>query len=66
MQESFDPLKYNSKKEAIQARNKRYSELKKQGRKVTRFSLPGQLSKYSGLGQPDGRIRTVYYVNIWD
>lgn len=63
-QNSFDPLDYRSRTAAMIARNKKAKELKSQGHKVKCWILKNQLKKYSGLGQPDGRVRDVFMLNI--
>ena len=55
---------YQTNKEAYLARNTEARRLKALGYKVKLRSLPGQMRKYSGLGQPDGRIGTVYKIEI--
>lgn len=72
MQISFDPLTYldngtcATMADAVsRAKTERNIELairKKNGEKVSGFRLTGQLRQYAGFGQPDGRVRTVYYV----
>jgi len=64
MQESFSRLwdGFNTDKEAKAARDARAKELKTQGYLVYRFRLTNQLKKYSGFGQPDGRLCNCYYV----
>lgn len=62
---SFDPLDYNecaalAKKE----RDAKYYAMRKQGLKVRRSVLTGQLRPYASFGVPDGRVRDIYYVNI--
>ena len=76
MQISFDPLKYldngaatdaeHARKLALAARNAALKAERKAGRNASGFSLRGQLRPYAGLGIPDGRIRTVYYVVLSD
>lgn len=58
-------VEYSTNKDAMLARNKLASEMKKQGFKISKHSLTGQLRKYSGLGQPDGTIGTVYYLTVY-
>lgn len=72
-QRAYDPLDYidagkthdliEATKMALQARNadlKIYR--KKYGNDFFGFALRGQLRPYRGFGQPDGSIRTVYYI----
>lgn len=60
-------VEYPSNKAANLARNAFAKHLKRQGNVVKLSSLPGQLRPYSGLGQPDGRSGTVYYVTVvWE
>lgn len=63
---SFDPLDFpaDSHRLAKQARDARYRELKKAGASVKRWKLPGQIRQYSGFGQPDGRVRDIYFINV--
>lgn len=49
---------------ALKARNARMRDLRLSGVKCRGWSLAGQLRPYAGLGQPDGRVRTVYYVSF--
>jgi hypothetical protein len=63
-QEFFPFYKYQSQKDAMKARNERLKELKNKGENVYGFSMPGQLHKYSGLGQPDGSVGTVYGIEF--
>lgn len=68
----FDPLDYMDKgmgyTDAHQAakkdRNQKLKELKAQGKHPSASSLPGQLRPYKSFGVPDGRTRTMYYVNV--
>ncbi|NJO65048.1 MAG: hypothetical protein HC836_45150 [Richelia sp. RM2_1_2] len=57
---------YIDNKAAMLERNKLATQLKKQGFIVKKHTLSNQLSKYSGLGQPDGRIGTVYYLDVFN
>lgn len=65
---SFDPLDYDTANNgalvAKQERDKKYRDLKNQGRNVKRFVLRNQLKKYAALGVEDGRVRDVYYIQI--
>lgn len=66
-QEWFPFYQYEDReKGAMKARNARLKELRIQGVEVKGMSLPNQLRKYSGLGQPDGSIGTVYGIQIFD
>ena len=70
---SFDPLKYSdmhsgiseidAKKLALKERNQTLREIKKRDPMAYGWALPNQLRKYAGLGQLDGRSRTVYYIS---
>lgn len=65
MQVSFDPLNYNEdRKAALKARKVYADQAKAEGRRVFAWTLPNQLKQYAGLGQYDGRVRNVYYLNI--
>ena len=65
-QESFSKLwdGFQTDKEAKQARDARYRELKKAGYQVRRWVLKDQLKKYDGFGQPNGGVCDVYMLNI--
>jgi len=64
MQYSFwGNVEYPTNKLAMQARNALAKDLKAKGFTVTKSSLTGQMRKYASLGQPDGTIGTVYYLN---
>ena len=63
---SFDPLEYPTRESAMQARNARLRAERAAGRKATGFTLRNQLRPYAGVGIPDGRIRDVFYVQLWD
>jgi len=67
-QESFGAYRgeFNTNEEAKAARDQRYRELKAQGYSVKRWVLKNQLVQYTGLGQPDGRVRDVYMLNVED
>jgi hypothetical protein len=54
---------YPSNESAKQARDTRARELRKLGHTVRCGRITNQLRKYSGLGQPDGRIGHVYEVH---
>jgi hypothetical protein len=72
MQTAFDPLDVQDQdpsldlaaasKLALMQRNAVLRTYHLQGVKATGFSLRGQLRPYASFGVPDGRIRTVYYV----
>ena len=64
-QSSFSTLwdGFSNDKTALAARNRKLRELRKAGHRCRGFSLPGQMRKYAGLGQPDGRSCTVYMIN---
>lgn len=53
---------YPTNKDALKARNKAAAELRAFGVTVRVWSLAGQMRKYDGLGQPNGTIGTVYYL----
>lgn len=65
-QESFSRLweGYESDKAALQARNARLRDLRKDGRHCRGWVLRNQLKKYDGFGQPNGGICNVYYVTV--
>jgi len=66
MQKSFSRLwdNFPTDKEAMQARNIEAKRLKGEGYKVRCFSLPNQMKKYDGLGQYNGGVCTVYFIDI--
>jgi len=74
MQISFDPLSYldsgaatdaaHAHKLALAERNRVLKHHKKLGRDASGCRLTGQLRPYAGFGCPDGRVRTVYYVQL--
>ena len=66
MQHSFSRLwdGYENDKEAIQARNKMAKDLRARGYSPRCFSLRDQLKKYDGLGQPNGGVCNVYFVEV--
>lgn len=71
MQVSFDPLDYSgtpdeARKQALRERDAELRRLRKLGKRCYGFMLKNQLRKYWGLGQPDGRVRDVFYVSIHD
>lgn len=68
MQEGFSTLwdGFASEAEAKAARDARYWELIKVGRRARRFALRNQLKPYSSLGVSDGRSCTVYFVESLD
>lgn len=53
---------------ALSARNRWVREHRKMHPDIDvhSWTLTDQLRKYSGLGQPDGRVRNVYYVTVTD
>ena len=55
---------YASNKEALKARNAFQRELKQKGIRTRAWSLPGQIRKYARLGQPDGTVGTVYFLDV--
>lgn len=71
MQKAYDPLDWHdaglantieeAEKLALAQRNTDLRSAKKQGARG--FRLTGQLRPYAGLGIPDGRVRTVYYID---
>ena len=64
-QEWFGFYEYEEReKGALKARNARLKELRSSGVEARGMSLPGQLHKYSGFGQPDGSVGTVYGIEI--
>ena len=74
MQVSYDPLDYADKhgvtvaEGAVMAKRDRDADLRarrKRGENVQGWRLTGQLRKWAGLGVPDGRVRTVYYINVY-
>lgn len=66
MQFSFwGNVEYSSNKDAMLERNKLASVYKKQGFKVSKRSLTGQMRKYTSFGKPDGTIGTVYYLDVF-
>lgn len=58
-------VEYTTNKAAMLARNALAKEMRVKGHRVVKRSLVGQLCKYSGLGQPDGRVGTVYYLDVF-
>jgi len=73
MQLSFDPLDFmdaqdisqdDAQKQALRARNIELKRRRANGEKATGFALRGQLRPYVSFGVPDGRVRTVYYVQL--
>ena len=54
---------YATDKEALQARNLKAKELKKQGYNVTCWRLANQLKQYDGLGIVNGGICHVYKID---
>lgn len=73
MQLSFDPLDFmdaqsitqdEAQKQALRARNLELKRRRANGEKAIGFALRGQLRPYASFGVPDGRVRTVYYVQL--
>jgi hypothetical protein len=71
----FDPLDFEdqgvsreeARKQALAARTMVVNRIKKDWPdkyNVCCWTLSGQLRKYKAFGVPDGRSRSVYYVNI--
>lgn len=58
-------VEYPSNKDAMKARNALAKDLAKKGYRLVKRSFPGAMRKYSGLGQPDGTIGTVYYLDAY-
>jgi len=58
-------VEYPTNKDAMLARNKLASELRKQGFKVNKYTVTGQMRPYSGLGQPDGTVGNVYKLDVY-
>ena len=56
---------YATDADAKKARDKAYYEVIKKHRRAKRWVLRNQLIKYSGFGQPDGRIMNVYMLNVY-
>jgi hypothetical protein len=65
-QEFFDPLEVGSKSEALKQKKLRVKELRMQGYKVVSCILKNQLREYADLEIPDGRIRDVFMINIYE
>lgn len=70
-QTSFDPIKYadqmglamhDAAKIAKKERDLELRRIKKRDPSAYGWRLTGQLRQYAGFGQPDGRVRTVYYI----
>ncbi len=57
-------VEYPSNEAAKAARNELAKELRAEGVRIRLSVLRDQMRKYAGLGQPDGRIGNVYYVNV--
>lgn len=57
-------VNYLDNKTALQARNAFAKEMKAKGFKTRAWSLPGQIRKYAGLGEPDGTSGTVYFLDV--
>lgn len=73
-QMSFDPLVFEDNmglsreeavKEAIAARRAVIKKFRAEGHMVKPWTLTGQLRQYKSFGVPDGRVRNVYYINIY-
>lgn len=71
---SFDPLdsmdagltRDEAHKVARRERDAALRDYRKQGVRAYGWALRGQLRPYAGLGCPDGRVRTVYMLNVAD
>ena len=63
---SFDPLDYADSGEAKRARNAKLRALRQAGANARGWTLPNQCRPYASFGVPDGRVRNVYYVTIYD
>jgi hypothetical protein len=70
---SFDPLTYQDRdglddnaaaKAALKARNVELKARKAAGEIAYGWRLTGQLRPYASFGNPDGRVRTVYYITV--
>jgi len=70
----FDPLEFEermgltpeqAKKEAQAARRAVAKAKRAEGLEVRSWTLEGQLRKYREFGVPCGRVRSVYYLNIY-
>ena len=57
---------FKTDKESMQARNKAVKEYRAQGIKCSCFTLPNQLKKYDGIGQPNGGVCNVYMANVYN
>ncbi len=58
----FTPFKTDAEARAM--RDQAYRDAKRQGHRVSRSSMPGQLRKYWGLGDDCGECCTVYYLSV--
>jgi len=66
-QVTYDPLEYEGgATEAKKARDKEYRRAIDDGLQANRWTNRGQLRKYSGFGEPDGRVRDIYVLDIFD
>ena len=64
-QEFFDPIEYDDRDTALEAKKTRTRELRKAGEKIVSSILKNQLQPYSGLGCPDGRVRDVFMITVY-
>lgn len=62
-QRAFDPFDYGTPTAAKRARDVFWRELRTRGVRARRWTLPGQLEPWAGLGRPGRGIRTVYLVD---
>ena len=71
---SFDPLDFQdhfglsaepAAKQAQAVRREVAKLIRSKGFEVKSWTLTGQLRPYSGWNQPDGRVRSVYYLNVY-
>ena len=62
-QRAFDPFDYGTPTAAKRARDTFWRELRARGVGARRWTLPGQLEPYAGLGKKGRGIRTVYLVD---
>jgi flagellar biosynthesis regulator FlaF len=69
----FDPLDFEermaldpaaARKEALAARKSVSKSIEALGYGVKLWTLAGQLRKYRALGEPCGRVRSVYYITV--
>ena len=57
---------FRTDEEARKYRDAAYYMFRKQGKKVSRSSLTGQMRKYWSMGVPCGDSCTVYYLTVSD